>query len=264
LNPIKPDGKEDQEMDIQLKQLLSRNEFPLSSQYDPQWILENQMGLNPLWLTEWLCKDMALRPGMRVLDLGCGKGLSSVFLAREYDVQVWAADLWIKPTENYRRFQQASVSERVFPIYTEARSLPFAEAFFDAIVCIDAYIYFGTDDLYLDYLQRYVRPGGKIGITVPGFMQEVSGSLPEHLLPFWAQECWTWHTVAWWERLWNRTGLVTVEVAEPLPEGWKLWLLWKKARAVNGEDSEALRSDIQVLENDQGSYMGFLRMIART
>jgi hypothetical protein len=64
--------------------------------------------------------------------------------------------------------------------------------------------------------------------------------------------------------LWSRTGLVTVEVAEPLSEGWKLWLRWKNVRAAKGDDSEALRADIQVLEKDQGRYMGFLRMIART
>jgi hypothetical protein len=29
-----------------------------------------------------------------VLDLGCGRASSSIFLRREFGVQVWAADLW--------------------------------------------------------------------------------------------------------------------------------------------------------------------------
>ena len=33
---------------------LDRNEFPLSAKYDPEWVFENQMGINALWLTEWL------------------------------------------------------------------------------------------------------------------------------------------------------------------------------------------------------------------
>jgi len=37
---------------------------------------------------------------MRVLDLGCGKALSSIFLAKEYGTQVWATDLWISATDN--------------------------------------------------------------------------------------------------------------------------------------------------------------------
>jgi cyclopropane fatty-acyl-phospholipid synthase-like methyltransferase len=37
--------------------------------------------------------SMDLKPSMRVLDLGCGRAMSSIFLHREFDVQVWAVDL---------------------------------------------------------------------------------------------------------------------------------------------------------------------------
>jgi SAM-dependent methyltransferase len=249
-------------MPEEFDKLLTRPEFPRSSQYDAGWVFKNQMGPNALWLTEWLCQGMDLSPGMRVLDLGCGKALSSIFLAREYGLQVWATDLWIPATDNRQRIDQAGLADKVFPIYADAHSLPYAEAFFDAIVCVDAYIYFGTDDLYLDTLHRFVKPGGQIGIVVPGFMQEINGSLPEHLLPFWAQECWTWHTLAWWQWLWRRTGLVNIQHADCLSEGCKLWLQWERARHAAGDDSPGLESDIQVLEADQGQFMGFIRLVA--
>jgi cyclopropane fatty-acyl-phospholipid synthase-like methyltransferase len=239
-----------------------RPEFPRSSQYDAQWVIENEMGFHVLWLTEWLCQGMHLSAEMRVLDLGCGKALSSIFLAREYGVQVWATDLWISATDNHTQIERAGLSGRVFPIHADARSLPYAEGFFDAIVCVDAYIYFGTDDLYLDYLHRFVKPGGQIGIVVPGFMRELEGPLPDHLRPFWAQECWTWHTAEWWRRHWSRTGLVNVHQADRLPEGWKIWLQWEKARRMAGDDSPEMESDIKVLEVDGGQYMGFIRMVA--
>ena len=57
--------------------------------------------------------------------------------------------MWIKPTENFACISQAGVEDLVYPIQADARSLLFAEAYFDAILCTDAYIYFGTDDLYL-------------------------------------------------------------------------------------------------------------------
>ena len=245
-----------------LSRLLVAPTFPRAGHYDPQWVLQNQMGLNAIWLTEWLCEDMDLRPGLRVLDLGCGKALSSIFLTREYGVQVWATDLWIPATDNLRRVEQAGLTDRIFPIHADARALPYAEGFFDAIVCVDSYIYFGTDDLYLDYLHKFVKPRGRIGVVVPGFMQELHGPLPGHVLPFWAQECWTWHTVDWWRQLWGRTGLVKVLLADSLPDGWRLWLQWKKARQAAGDESPGLASDIQVLEADGGRYMGFLRMVA--
>ena len=53
--------------------------YPLSSKYDPNWIIANQMGSHCLWLTEALARNMELKPGMRILDLGCGKALSSIF-----------------------------------------------------------------------------------------------------------------------------------------------------------------------------------------
>ncbi len=76
-------------------QRLVSERFPRSSQYHPEWVLANiSGGANSLWLTEWLTVALDLRPGMRVLDLGCGWASSSIFLRREFGVQVWATDLW--------------------------------------------------------------------------------------------------------------------------------------------------------------------------
>src|SRR6187549_3428338 len=66
-----------------------------SNGYDAAWVMRNQMGPNALWLTESLTEVMAIEPGMKVLDLGCGRAMSSIFLAREFGAQVWATDLWI-------------------------------------------------------------------------------------------------------------------------------------------------------------------------
>src|SRR5688500_203928 len=122
-----------------LHELATRDEFPLSNTYDPETVLANRMRPNALWMTEWLCSAMDVRPGMRVLDLGCGRGLSSIFLAKEYGVQVWATDLWTNATDNLGRIQDAEVAHTVFPMHADARSLPYAEAYFDTIVCVDAY-----------------------------------------------------------------------------------------------------------------------------
>jgi cyclopropane fatty-acyl-phospholipid synthase-like methyltransferase len=105
---------------------------------------------------------------MRVLDLGCGRASSSIFLRREFDVQVWATDLWISASENIQRIRDAGVEEGVFPLHSDARSLCFATGFFDAIVCVDSYYYAGTDDLYLNYLAQFVKVGGQVGITGGG------------------------------------------------------------------------------------------------
>jgi len=253
----------------QLTAMLNTEPFPLSSKYDSEWVVENQMGPNALWLTEWLCRDMDLKPGMRVLDMGCGRAMSSIFLAKEYGVRVWATDLWISATDNGKRIREAGLEDRVFPIHADARSLPYAEGFFDAIVCVDSYIYYGTDDLYLSYFAKFVRPGRQIGIVVPGLMQDFDGPVPEHLTRrqksgggFWSENCWSWHTVDWWRHLWARTGLVDIELAETMPDGCRVYLQWKKALDVAGANRQP-GEDIEALEADDGRFIGFVRMVAR-
>jgi cyclopropane fatty-acyl-phospholipid synthase-like methyltransferase len=161
---------------------LAARRFPRSAAYHPEWVLAGVSGAaNALWMTEWLAEAVDLRPGMQVLDLGCGRALSSVFLRREFGVQVWATDLWFSASENLQRVRDAGAEDGVFPIHADARSLPYAAEFFDAVVSIDSFIYYGTDDLYLNGLARLVKPGGRIGIAGAGLAQEIDGPPPEHL-----------------------------------------------------------------------------------
>src|SRR5258706_12531422 len=139
--------------------------FPRSLQYHPEGVIASVSGgANSLWGTEWLTAALDLRTGMRVLDLGCGRASSSIFLHREFGVQVWATDLWFSVSENIQRIRDAGVENGVFPIHADARALPFAAGFFDAIVSIASFPDYGTDDVYLNYLARFVKPGGPIAI----------------------------------------------------------------------------------------------------
>jgi ubiquinone/menaquinone biosynthesis C-methylase UbiE len=158
-------------------------------------------------MTEWLTSALDLQPGMRVLDLGCGRAVSSIFLHREFGVQVWATDLWFSVSENSQRIRDAGVEDGVFPIHADARSLPYADDFFDAIVSIDSFPYYGTDDTYLNYLARFVKPGGPIGIAGAGLMQEIEGPIPEHLRNWWTPDLWCLHSAPWWRRHWEKTGI---------------------------------------------------------
>lgn len=240
------------------------SDFPRSAKYDSNWVHENSMGPDVLLLTEFLTQAMDFQPGMRILDLGCGRAISSIFLAREYDLQVWAADLWVPPSENWERIREAEVAGQVFPIYAESHALPFAHDFFDAIVSIDSYHYFGTDDLYLgNYFVHFVRPGGQIGIVVPGLVQEwPDGEVPVHLQPYWAFELNSLHSPDWWRNHWAKSGLVTVERSDLMSDGWQHWmdsvLALAQIGTVPGCEEEA-----EMLRVDDGRNLGFTRMIAR-
>jgi SAM-dependent methyltransferase len=237
---------------------LMSERFPRSSKYHPEWVLTHASGgANSLWLTEWLAEALDLRPGMRVLDLGCGRACSSIFLRREFGVEVWATDLWFSPAENIQRIRDAGVEDGVFPLHADARSLPFAPEFFDAVVCIDSFYYFGTDDLYLNYLAQFVKIGGPIGIAGAGLVQEIEGDVPEHLRAWWEQSLWAFHSADWLHRHWGRTGIVDVETADTMPEGWRLWLDWHHAIAPDNA------TEIQAVEDDAGRSIGYVRAVGR-
>jgi cyclopropane fatty-acyl-phospholipid synthase-like methyltransferase len=248
--------------------LLAKPEFPRSSRYDDAWVLENQMGPNALWLAEWLTDALPLSAGMRVLDLGCGRALTSIFLAKEFGVQVWAADLWISPDHNWRRIVEAGVADRVCPLRLEAHALPFASGFFDAVVAVDSYHYFGTDALYLGYLSGFVRPGGMLAAVMPGLMQPIDAAVPEHLTraqsngkAFWEEECWSFKTAEWWRALWQHSSRLTAVQADTQPDGWRHWRDFEKALELAGKN--VFPSDAEALEWDQGRYLGFVRAVAK-
>lgn len=233
--------------------------FPRASRYHPEWILASVSGgANSLWLTEWLSEVVDLRPGMRVLDLGSGRGASSIFLRREFGVQVWSTDLWCSVSERFQRVKDAGVEDGVFPIHVDARALPFASEFFDAIVCIDSFPYYGTDDLYLNYLARFVKSGGVVAIAGASVIQEFEDEVPAHLRAWWAQDqAWCLHSAAWWRRHWERTGIVDVEVADAMPDGWQRWLDWHRVIAPDNKE------EIDTLEADRGRYLGYVRVVGR-
>jgi SAM-dependent methyltransferase len=232
--------------------------FPRASRYHPGWIRAGASGgANALWLAEWLAEAIELRPGMRVLDLGCGRAMSSVFLHREFGAQVWAVDLWHSASENLQRIRDAGVDHSVFPIHADARFLPFAAGFFDAIVSIDAFVYFGTGDLYLLDLARFVRPGGVIAIAGAGLTSELDASVPDHMGEWWEPSHWCLHSADWWRRHWQRTGVLDAELADTLPGGWRLWLQWQ--RTVSPGNS----SEIAALEADAGRHLAYVRVVGR-
>lgn len=233
-------------------------EFPLSSRYHPDWIRAGVSGgANPLWLTEWLTGAMNLKPGMRVLDLGCGRAMSSIFLHREFGVQVWAVDLMCSVSENHWRIRDAGMESGVFPLHADARSLPFAAEFFDAIISIDSYPYYGTDDFYLGIVARFLKPGGQIGVAGAGLTREIGDELPLHLRDWWTPDLWCLHSAEWWRRHWERSGIVDIDTADAMDDGCLRWLDWHYAIAPDNHP------EINALRADQGRYLGYVRLVGR-
>ena len=208
-----------------------------------------------------LAEAMSLARGSRVLDLGCGRAASSIWLARERGATVWAVDSDFPPTEIFATARAARCEDAVFPLSADAHDLPFAEGYFDAAVAIDSWHYFGTDERYLPSLLRFVRPGGHVGIADVAFTREIADAAdaPPFLRGAFARHWSFVHSVEWWRRQWERTGLVEVVAAGPLPESRRLLRRYALGRAATGRTDEIARA---ALEDDERLLVLF-RLVAR-
>ena len=143
-------------------ELLKRAAYPRSSAYDPVWLMTNMMGPCSVWLTEALTADVALAPDLHVVDLGCGKAMSSIFLAREFGVRVTAVDPWISADENEARIADAGLSGIVDAVHADARAYVPPDGGVDGLVSVDAFHYFAQEPGALDVLTTPMRQRARL------------------------------------------------------------------------------------------------------
>jgi SAM-dependent methyltransferase len=252
--------------------------FTKSAQYDHGWMFDNSMGPNPLWLVEWLTRDMLLDKEMVVLDMGCGKGLTSIFLAKEFGCTVLANDLWIAADENLERITEAGLEKKIFPIHAEAHALPYARGQFDSIICVDSYQYYGTDEMYLNYFLEFLKPGGQIGIVMPGWSKEIGGVKGKEIIGFDVKEYAGFHTLQWWKNQMMFSKLLEISQCDYLGNVKAIWrdsanamiqtkkILRKAEGAAPAQIKKEVdfwKGDIEFLEKDTGNYASILRIIGR-
>jgi cyclopropane fatty-acyl-phospholipid synthase-like methyltransferase len=224
------------------------------------FIRGNIMGPNPAKLLEETLHRYPVERGSVVLDLGCGKGVTSVMLAKEYGLRVFATDLWIPPTENWARFRTFGLgADEIVPVYAEAHALPYAEAFFDAAVCIDAYQYFGIDPAYLGkHLLPLVKHGGILLLVVPGMKRCFGGDYPQEMLLSWTKEdlATLRGREFWIENLSHTEEAEVLDVWElqHFDECWNDWLACENEHAIQDRPS---------MEAGAGKHMNLLAMALR-
>ncbi|WP_312104604.1 methyltransferase domain-containing protein [Lachnoclostridium sp.] len=228
-----------------------------SQKYDTDFVRANMMGPNSMIILENLLENVPLTSNMRVLDLGCGNGLTSIFLAKEYGVQVFAVDLWISAGENYKRFKEMGLENQIIPIHADAMQLPFAEDYFDAVISVDAYHYFGSNETYFDkYLSKLLKKDALIAISIPGMKYEIHDCIPEEMEHYWDKEALrTWNSCDWWEKLLLKSDSFKIKKIQEMACFDEAWQDWLKA------DNKFALGDKTMIEMDNGRYMNLISII---
>ena len=146
------------------------------------------------------------------------------------------------------------MSHLTVPLQSDALQLQFAEEFFDAVVSVDAYHYFGNNDVYFkDVLRHVLKPDGIVAIAFPGMKYEVQENLPEEMKPFWEPEVLEmWHSICWWRPKFEPY-LHSFQISEMdcFDLTWQEWLSYDNPCAVE---------DRQMMNTGHRQFMNLIKL----
>lgn len=124
-----------------------------------------------------VARKLALKPGMRLLDVGCGWGGMVMHAAREYGVRALGVTLSRQQAEwAQKAIAEAGLSELAEVRFLDYRDVPEQE--FDAISSIGLTEHIGLAQLpsYFSFLYSRLKPGGRLlnhCITEPNNIEEI-------------------------------------------------------------------------------------------
>jgi hypothetical protein len=110
-------------------------------------------------------------------------------------------------------------------------------------------------------LIQFIRPGGFIGVVDIAFTRELRSieDAPEYLRPQYPKH-WSYvHSVEWWKRHWEKTGLVDVQYAALLPESNDLLRDYVLDRPPEQDEDSIMR----VVPHDHEGLIALFCLIAR-
>ena len=127
---------------------------------------------------------MALKPGMRLLDVACGSGNQSIPAARAGAI-VTGVDIAPNLLEQARA-RAASEGLSIQFDEGDAEKLPYGEAVFDVVVSMFGAMFAPRPELVASELVRVCKPGGKIAManwTPEGFIGQMFKVTAKHVPP---------------------------------------------------------------------------------
>ena len=131
--------------------------------------------MGSIYSTEALIKACNIGPGHRVLDVGCGVGITPCYLAKRIDCQVVGVDITPQMIVKSRaRAKQMGVSERVTFRVADARDLPFKEGEFDAVIVESLLVFLTEKEQAVGEFARVCKVGGTVGLNEMTLLREPS------------------------------------------------------------------------------------------
>ncbi|HKN51304.1 MAG TPA: methyltransferase domain-containing protein [Amycolatopsis sp.] len=117
-------------------------------------------------LTDKLAGMLTIKPGARLLDIGCGVGAPAIRLATEHDIEAVGISIAQGQIERANeRAAAAGLADRLNFQVADAMELPFPEESFDIVWAMESLHHMPDRWHVIRQAARLLRPGGQLAIT---------------------------------------------------------------------------------------------------
>jgi 27-O-demethylrifamycin SV methyltransferase len=131
-------------------------------------------------LTDKLSGMLSIKPGDRLLDLGCGIGEPAIRLATKHDIEVVGVSISKRQIERANeRAEAAGLSDRLSFQLADAMDLPFPDESFDIVWAMESMHHMPDRWHVLRHAARVLRPGGRLAIADFLLIQGTDGKEPD-------------------------------------------------------------------------------------
>lgn len=199
------------------------------------WTTADEQDLFLRWL--------ALDPASKLLDVACGSGGTTLRIARRTGCTVHGIDVHAQAVAEARAraASEGAADRATFDQGDAGRPLPFPDAAFDALVCIDAVNHLPDRARVFAEWARVVRPGGRVVFTDPIV---VTGALTnEEIAVRGSIGFFLFVPPGLDERLLEEAGFDVVEVADRTENMARSAQQWRAARAEREADLRRVEGD---------------------
>lgn len=117
-------------------------------------------------LTAGIGESLGLGPSSTLLEVGCGAGQPSLFLARAFGCTATGVDLAEGRIHMAKEFSaEAGLDDRARYVVADATTMELEEPSFDAVLFLESMVNMPEKDAILRRSHRYLRPGGRIMVS---------------------------------------------------------------------------------------------------
>lgn len=118
------------------------------------------------YATDILLKRTRLKKTSRVLDVGCGAGHTSAFIAKNYGCSVTGVDISSEALDRVKSFYgNEPFFKRMSFEVGDACNLPYSDGYFDVVLCESVLFFVADKETALKEMSRVVKPGGFLALN---------------------------------------------------------------------------------------------------